>query len=139
VSSTTAPPDPDAQKTEAQLTGEYIALRDEQKRREAAHKEAMEAQFSRRMDEIEGKMLQRLNNGNMTQVKTTEGTAFKKTNTRYSVGNPDELFAWIEANGQTDMLKRDIRQAAVADYLEEHKALPPGIATYSEVVVQFRK
>jgi hypothetical protein len=138
-SSVPTEPDHDALKTEADLTGEYIALRDEAKRQEMQHKENMEARYSRRMDEIERKMLARLDKGGVKSFKTDLGTAFKKISTRYSVGDADELFAWIEANGQQQMLKKDIRQDPIRDYLEEHQSLPPGVKVYSEVVVQFRK
>lgn len=131
--------DPDAQHTEAELIEQYIQLRDEKKRREAAHKEAMAAQFDERMDQIEQKVKARLDAGNMTAFKTPAGTAFTKTVTRYSVGDGLEFFNWVEQTGNTDMLKKDVRQDPVRDFFEKHNELPPGIAVYSEVVVQFRK
>jgi hypothetical protein len=136
---TVLPNDPDSGYTEAELIEQYIKLRDEKKRREAKHKEEMEAQFDRRMDEIEQKVKARLDAGNMTSFKTPEGTAFKKTVTRYSVGDGDEFFTWVENNNRSDMLIKNIRQEPVRDYYEQFNALPPGIAVYSEVVVQFRK
>jgi hypothetical protein len=131
--------DPDAKFTEAELIEQYIKLRDEKKRREAKHKEEMEAQFDKRMDEIETKVKARLDAGNMTSFKTPEGTAFKKTNTRYSVGDGEAFFTWVEQHGRSDMLKKDVRQDPVREYVEQHNEAPPGIAVYSEVVVQFRR
>ena len=142
--------DYDADKTEGDLTGEYIALRDAKKEAEAKHKEEVEARYDRRMDEIEKKMLARLTNAGAKSIKTTQGTAFKKRNTKYSVAD-DSFWAWVDANHQQDMLVKGIRQTAVADYVEAMEAkaketgdttlviVPPGVSVFSETVVQFRK
>jgi len=134
-----AAPDPDDKHTEAELIEQYIALRDEKKRREAAHKEAIDKQFVQRMDRIETVMKGRLDRGNLTQFKADTGTAFTKTVSRYSVDDAAVFMPWVEANGQTDMLKRDVKQDPVRDYFEHTGTLPPGIKVWSEVVVQFRR
>lgn len=134
-----ATPDPDDKFTEAELIEQYIALRDEKKRREQAHKEQIEAQFNVRMDRIESVMKARLDRGNLKQFKADTGTAFTKTVSRYSVGDADVFMSWVEANGKTEMLKRDIKQDPMREYFEETGTLPPGISVYSEAVVQFRR
>jgi hypothetical protein len=131
-------PLPEADKSDADLTGEYIALRDEKKVIASRHQDEL-APINDRMARIEAVMLARLDRQEVQSVKTTKGTAFKKTQTSYSVGDPEVLFPWIEANGRSDMLARSIRPDAMREYAEEHKALPPGVEVFSRTVVQFRK
>jgi hypothetical protein len=140
VAGDTQPPTPypEADKSDADLTGEYIALRDEKKVIASRHQDEL-APINDRMARIEAVMLARLDRQEVQSVKTTKGTAFKKTSTSYSVGDPEVLFPWIEANGRTDMLTKAIRPDAMREYAEEHKALPPGVEVFSRTVVQFRK
>lgn len=133
-----APVNPDDSKNDAQLTEEYIALRDEKKAICSRHADEL-APLSDRMAAIEATMLARLDAQGVQSVKTTKGTAFKKTSTSFSVGDPDALFPWIEANGRTDMLSRSIRPDAMREYAEQHGTLPPGVEVFAKTVVQFRK
>ena len=132
------PVDPDDTKTNADLTEEYINLRDEKREIQERHKEELEP-LQARMNQIEAKMLARLDREGVQSVKTTKGTAFKKTSTTYKIGDAEVLFPWIEANGRTDMLAKSIRPDAMREYAEEHKTLPPGVEATSFTVVQFRK
>lgn len=131
-------PLPEVDKSDADLTGEYIALRDEKKVIASRHQDEL-APINDRMARIEAVMLARLDRQEVQSVKTTKGTAFKKTSVSYSVGDPEVLFPWIEANGRTDMLAKSIRPDAMREYAEEHKSLPPGVEVFSRTVVQFRK
>jgi hypothetical protein len=131
-------PDPDAGKNEADLTAEYIALRN-QKGELAAKAKADLEPVERRMDEIEAKMLARLNAGGVESFKTTAGTAFKKLSTKFSINEPEQFLTWVEQWGQQQLLKRDVRQSEVAEFLAENGYVPPGIKVFSEFVVQFRK
>jgi hypothetical protein len=129
---------PDASKNEAELTAEYIELRNAKK--SMAERQAEElAPYNDRMIAIEQTMLARLNASGVESVRTTEGTAFKKMTTRYNVEDAEKLFPWIEANGQTDMLARSVKQDAVREYFETTGHLPPGIGVFSQIGVQFRK
>lgn len=129
---------PDAGKTEADLTEEYIGLRDAKKAMAERHANEL-APISDRMGAIEQTMLARLDASGVQSLRTTMGTVFKKLTTRYSVGDPDKLFSWVEANGQLDMLARSIKQDAVRSYFEETGTLPPGVEVFSQFGVQFRK
>lgn len=130
--------DPDDAKTEADLTEEYIALRDRKKEVADRHVDEL-APLNDRMGAIEQLVLARLNASGVESVRTTKGTAFKKTTTRYNVADGEKLFQWIEANGRLDMVTRGIRQEAVREFAEETNSLPPGLDVFSQVVVQFRK
>lgn len=130
--------DADVGKNEADLTGEYIRLRNQKAEMEKAHKELLEPLVTR-MDEIEGKMLARLNAGGVESFKTTAGTAFKKLSTKFSVEDPQAFMAWVESTGNSQLLKRDVRQEEVRDFFDENAYLPPGVKVFSEFVVQFRK
>lgn len=132
------PVDPDDAKNNADLTEEYIALRDEKREIQSRHQDEL-APLQDRMGQIEMKMLARLDREGVQSVKTTKGTAFKKTSTTYSIGDAEALFPWIEAMGRTDMLTKAIRPDAMREYAEQHGTLPPGVEATSRVVVQFRK
>jgi hypothetical protein len=131
------PSDPDAIKTPAELTIEYIDLRNAKKRLLDEQAEALRP-FNDRMATIEAKMLARLDAAGVESMRTANGTAFKKVSTSYTVNDPEALFSWIEANGRLDMVARSIKQDTMREFAEEHKTLPPGVDTFARVAVQFR-
>jgi hypothetical protein len=67
------------------------------------------------------------------------GTAFKKITTSCTVADWDVVWADITTREAWDMLNHAVNKTAVAAYVEEHGAPPPGVNYTATEVVQFRK
>jgi hypothetical protein len=130
--------DTDIGKTEADLVEEYITLRNTKGEVNEQAKAQLDP-INKRMDEIERKMLARLANGGVDSLRTSAGTAFKKLSTKFSVENPEQLMAWVESTSNQQLLKRDVRQDEVREFMDTNGYVPPGVKVFSEFVVQFRK
>lgn len=130
--------DPDAALNEAQLTGEYIALRDAIKDVKSRHADEL-APFTDRMTKIESTMLARLSAAGVKSLNTTNGTAYQEIKQQFSVEDGDAWFAWVAANNRMDMLTKSARQDAIREFVDERQAVPPGIKVHQETVVRFRK
>jgi len=101
----------------------YIKLRDF---KETIMKERM-ARIDAEMEKLEGEMMTFLNETGQESAKTKSGTFSKRMSTSVRMADRDVFIPWVIANNLTMFLTSHINKAAVTEYLEEHKELPPGV------------
>lgn len=122
----------------AAIIDKYIELRDavdainaEAKARCAEMKVAMEG--------IEAYMMKLSNESGQTNFGSDAGTAFVTTETRCSVADFDQVIKFAQENNMWDILTKGVSKTVVAQYLDKHEALPPGINWSAQKVIQIRR
>ena len=116
----------------------YIALRDRRTKRKAAY-EAEDKPDSKKMETIEGLLLQRLTASGAESVRTACGTAYKTTKSYASVADWDAFLTFVKQHGAWEMLTRGANKTAVEQYRAASDDVPPGVNLHTEVVVNFRR
>lgn len=113
-----------------QLVGVYRMARtriDEEKK----EFEAKQRPTKELMRDIETQLLDRLNEGQMTSIRTDKGTAYISTLTSVSAPDWDLFINWVRATGRYEMLERRPAKSEIMAYVEDDAAggeLPPGVA-----------
>lgn len=118
--------------------GQYVTLRDKIKELDDAHKESMKP-YREFLEQLGNILLQHLNATNSESVKTAAGTFYKTMKKSASLEDPEAFMRFVIANGLFEMLDRKANVAAVEEYLEEHKLLPPGVKYTSRYDVNVRR
>lgn len=114
----------------------YVTLRD----RKAAIKRAAEAEealVQAKMDKLEAWLLKNMDALGTSQLKSPDGygTAYIRTQVKASCTDWGIFHEFIVQNNRPDFMEKRVSATAVKEYVEEHKALPPGINIYQERVV----
>jgi chemotaxis methyl-accepting protein methylase len=63
----------------------------------------------------------------LKNVPTQYGTGYWTTHTNCSVANSTEFFDFVRNQNAWELIEKRASKAAVSAYLDENKALPPGI------------
>jgi hypothetical protein len=121
-----------------QIIERYIQLRDLKDQKEALHK-ADVAKIKDAMEKCENAILGHLNKTGVDSVGSKAGTAFKTTKTSATVKDWDASLNYIKDNDAWNMLDRRDNKTAVAEYMEEHGDVPPGVEWRAETAVQVRR
>jgi len=116
----------------------YIKLR--------AQKDAIEKQIEEDVKIIKGKMEKieawlkvQMDAQGLTSVKSDHGTAFLTTTDYANVENWDAVLDFVRTNDAYDMLNKAVSKTAVRGYIEQHKAVPPGVNYGTKLEVNIRK
>ena len=132
-----AAPEPPALNA-AEMVGRYRDLRDQKKA--IADRAAAEAKpLQEEMLVLEGKLQYLLDQIGTENMRTSEGTVYKTSTTRYSVDDPHALREWIEANNRPDFYENRVSADTIKTHLEAGGDLPPGIKVNSFTTVNIRK
>ena len=91
------------------------------------------------MGKIEAWIKEQADVQGVTSFKTKHGTAFLSTTDFASVGDWDAVLTFIKEHEAFDMLNKAVNKTAVREYIEEHKAVPPGVNYGTKVGVSIRK
>ena len=124
--------------TPSELVGKYIQLRNKKDEIKERHSKEL-APYNDAMDMLESKVLDHLITSGVESMRTGEGTVYRSVRTTYKVNDFTEFSDFVKVHNRFDMLERRCAKPAVEEYLSEHGTLPPGLSTYSEAVVGFRK
>lgn len=124
--------------TAAQMIEKYIALRDKKDEIKKQHTKQLEP-YVQVMDQLEGMILNQLNQNNLDSMRSDSGTAFKSTETSVTVKNWQETFGFIRANGLWDLLEARVNKTAALSVIEETKAPIPGVNVTQTTVVRVRR
>src|ERR1035437_1886275 len=115
--------------TDLQLIEHYVKLRD----RVATSTKALTTEltpYKSGMETIETALMARLIQRGADNTKTEAGTAYKVDHMNVKVADREKFLEYA-LNGGEDMLLASPQKDAVRQYLDEHKANPPGVeATY---------
>ena len=127
-----------AELTTNELVLAYTHTRDQKKRLKEQQTEEMRP-LNKRMEIIEGMLLERMNNREEESVRTPSGTAYKSHRTSVSILDWEAAFDFVQEHGLYHMLERRLSKAAVEEYLEAQGELPPGVKLTTEIQVNVRK
>lgn len=125
-------------RTIADVTEKYIALRNKKAEMDAEHKKKMEA-INSAMERCEAYLLNTLNGLGLDSVRTPAGTVFTKVATSATVADWPMLLEFVKRNDLWAILKKDVAKSVVQEYREEHNDLPPGINWSETRVLNIRK
>lgn len=119
------------------LVGMYIALRDELRRLNEAHKLAIEKHVEY-MEECKGRLQHLLEVNGAESMKTSMGTVYETTKFTATLPDPKAFMDFVIANNEFDLLDRKANVTAVRGYVNDHGALPPGchLASIKDVGVR---
>jgi hypothetical protein len=92
-----------------------------------------------RKDLIEGLILQHLRATNQKSARTNAGTATQTTKWTATLSDKTAFMAFVTKNQLFVLLDKKANAPAVKEYLEEHKALPPGCNLNSHDTVNVRR
>lgn len=106
--------------------GQYVQLRDKIKELDDAHKEKM-APYRETLEQLNCALLAHLNNIGGDSVRTESGTVYKTEKKSASLADKSAFWAFVSTGGDWELLDWKANAPAVARYIEEHSALPPGV------------
>lgn len=125
--------------TPADLVRKYLELRAHVEARTKAVDDEL-APYKAGMETIEGAVHKYLDDNGLDNLKTPDGTAFKKSGTRVRVVDRQILNDWVKANPtRIEFFTNAVAKELVLDYIKEHETPPPGIDFVRFLEVQFRK
>jgi hypothetical protein len=118
-----------AEPTDLQLIEHYVKLRSLVAEKTKALTETLKP-YKAGMETIETALMARLIVRGADNTKTEAGTAYKVEHMNIKVIDREKFLEYA-LNGGEDMLLASPQKDAVRQYLDEHKANPPGVeATY---------
>lgn len=121
-----------------QVVAAYMKLRQQKEVLEASIKEEVGV-IKDKMTKMEAWIKEQADAQGVTSFKTKHGTAFLSTSDYANVADWDAVLTFIQDVGAFDMLEKRVSKIAVRGYIEEHKAVPPGINYGTKLEVQIRK
>lgn len=121
-----------------EIIDKYIELRDAVDKINADAKAKVEG-FKAAMAGIEAYMMELAKATGQTNFGSENGTAFITTETRCSVADWDQVVEFARSNNMWELLTKGVSKKVVADYLEKHEELPPGINWSAAKVIQIRR
>jgi prophage tail gpP-like protein len=116
----------------------YMKLRGQKQAIEAKVKEEV-ATITAKMVKLEAYLKQCMDEQGLTSFKSPHGTAFLTTADYANVENWDEVLKFIRDNEAYDLLNKAVSKVAVRGYIEQTKAVPPGITYGTKLEVNIRK
>ena len=120
------------------LVEQYVRLRDTLKKADEDHKEKTRAAREYK-EELETKLLAKLNEAGGESVKTKEGTVYRTTKRTASVADGDVFRKFIIEHELFDLVDWRANAPAVGEYIEEEGAPPPGINFSTAFTVGVRR
>lgn len=117
---------------------QYVALRDEIKKRDDLHKEQMRPMRDL-LEKINNVLLEHLNSVSGESVRTTSGTVYRTEKKSASLADPEAFMRYVVENDEWDLMDRKANVTAVADYIAEHGAPPAGVNFSTTYLVGVRR
>lgn len=112
--------------TPADVIAKYVAIRDkieaEQKRFEAYI-----APYKGALDAMEAWLAAQLNQHGLTSLPTPYGTAYKSKVMRCKIDSRDDFMDFVFDGRREGFITNAVPKDAVAEYIEAHEQIPPGI------------
>lgn len=124
---------------DAAVLAKYVDLRRQKEQIEADTKAKL-APINADMLLIEKYLKQIMDERGITQIKSSKfGTAFLTTSDYANVENWDSLLQFIVENNRYEMLQKAVTKTAVREFIQEQKAVPPGVNYGTKIEVSIRK
>ena len=116
----------------------YMKLRSQKEKIEADVKEDLST-IKAKMDKLEAWLKVEMDKQGLTSVKSKYGTAFLTTTDYANVEKWDAVLDFIKQNSAYDLLEKRVSKIAVRGYIEQYKAVPPGVTYGTKLEVNIRK
>ncbi len=116
----------------------YMKLRDQKATIEAEVKDKVSS-IRAKMEKLEAWIKEKADAEGVTSFKTKHGTAFLTTTDYANVADWDAVLNFIQENQAFDMLEKRVSKTAVRGYIDQTKAVPPGINYGTKLEVNVRK
>jgi len=116
----------------------YTKLRDQKAAIEGEVKERV-SEIKAKLDKLEAYLKTQMDAQGLTSFKSDYGTAFLTTTDYANVADWDAVLTFIQENEAFDMLEKRISKIAVRGYIEQTKAVPPGVNYGTKLEVNIRR
>jgi uncharacterized protein YjaZ len=116
----------------------YMKLKSQKDTIEATTKEQVAA-IKAKMEKLESWIKEQADTQGVTSFKTKHGTAFLTTTDYANVADWDAMLTFVKENDAYDMLEKRVSKTAVRGYIEQTKAVPPGVNYGTRLEVNIRK
>lgn len=116
----------------------YMKLRGQKEAIEAQMKEQTAA-IKAKMEKLESWIKEQADIQGVTSFKTKHGTAFLTTTDYANVADWDAMLAFVRENEAYDLFEKRVSKVAVRGYIEQTKAVPPGVNYGTRLDVNIRK
>lgn len=116
----------------------YMKLRGQKEAVEAEVKEKVSV-IKAKMEKLEAWIKEQADAQGVTSFKTKHGTAFLTTTDYANVADWDALLNFIRENEAFDLFEKRVSKVAVRGYIEQTKAVPPGVNYGTRLDVNIRK
>jgi hypothetical protein len=116
----------------------YMKLRSQKEKIEAAVKEDLGV-VKAKMDKLEAWLKVEMDKQGLTSVKSKYGTAFLTTTDYANVEKWDAVLEFVKQHSAYDLLEKRVSKIAVRGYIEQYKAVPPGVTYGTKLEVNIRK
>lgn len=117
---------------------QYIKLRDKIKEIEAKHKEELKP-YKDTLEKLNAVILAHLTQVGGESIRTSAGTAYVTEKKSASLADPQAFMEYVITNEAWDLMDRKANVSAVADYISEHTAPPPGVNYSTTLLVGVRR
>jgi hypothetical protein len=111
----------------AVLIEEYIRLRDGKKVADDTYDAWVQENYKNRMVELEGILLQTLNDLGSDSIAAPSGTVYKKISTSVTVADASEFRRHVIGSEQWDLIDWRANKTVINELVENNELLPPGI------------
>jgi hypothetical protein len=92
-----------------------------------------------KLEKLEAFLKTQMDEQGLTSFKSDYGTAFLTTTDYANVADWDAVLTFVRENDAYDMLEKRISKLAVRGYIEQTKAVPPGVTYGTKLEVNIRK
>lgn len=116
----------------------YMKLRGQKDALEAEVKEKVST-IKAKMEKLESWIKEQADAQGVTSFKTRHGTAFLTTSDYANVADWDAMIAFVKENEAYDLLEKRVSKVAVRGYIDQTKAVPPGVNYGTRLDVNIRK
>ena len=116
----------------------YMKLRGQKEAIEAQMKEQTAA-IKAKMEKLESWIKEQADVQGVTSFKTKHGTAFLTTSDYANVADWDAMLSFVKENEAYDLLEKRVSKVAVRGYIDQTKAVPPGVNYGTRLDVNIRK
>lgn len=117
---------------------QYVRLRDLIKTKEDEHKAVLKP-YKEMLEKLNSVLLDHLNTINGESVRTDTGTVYRTEKKAASLADPDAFMRYVIGSEAWDLLDRKANVTAVADFIEENNAPPPGVNFSTTFIVGVRR
>lgn len=116
----------------------YMKLRGQKDSIEKSAKEQV-AVIKEKMEKLEAWIKEQADQQGVTSFKTRSGTAFLTTTDFATVADWDAMLSFVKENEAYDLLEKRVSKVAVRGYIDQTKAVPPGVNYGTRLDVNVRK